>query len=958
MKLNSKMRYLSLFGAWAFAFGCAVGSDAFVLPWTTFLPGGGPLGTVLGLVVGGLVMSAIAWNYHYMMNRHPGSGGVYTYASEVFGRDHGFLCGYFLGFAYVAIVWLDMTALVTLGHYTMGDLLNFGFKYTVEGRTVWLGDILFAIVASVAVAAICCRRKISAIVQTVMAVIFAAGIIVCFVAALFHWANNPTALGPMFAPSDSCCISQALGILVIAPWLFVGIETISNLSGEFRFSLRNSFMVMLAAILATVVSYVMLTAIPIFVCGDKGWPAAVSSIANAFNSDFYAFDMVRTLFGRAGFAMMGIVLMGGIFTNLVGNTIAASRIATAMANDDALPSIFSEENSDGSPYKAVLLIAASIIVIAPFGRAVIGVVVDIAIIGAAIAYGYTSAAAFRTARQAGDKRTQRLGVAGTVISSAVVIFVLKPILSLEASSISTMSYLILVAWGISGLALFLAIFRRDHLRRYGRSPIVWMSMFMMILILSFIWVSQSTHDATEAAYDSIVSYHERHCKHNESKDNDRHEENVHLSAALRANLSVVNSSIIRNNLLQGGLSLLALALMLCLYNALRRREREIMQEKVNAKSYFFSTVSHDIRTPLNAIIGFSEMLKVGFKTDAERNQATDAIITSGKTLLGLINDVLDLSKLESGKMEISLEPTDCVRLMRDLTESFRVANNKPNVDIRCSIGKMPMLMIDPQRLRQIVFNLFGNAVKFTKRGHVTLRVSFERHGNADTGVFRLEVEDTGCGISEEDLKRIGSAYVQVGSKVGRNGGTGLGLAICKQLSAAMGGRLEVESEFGKGSKFSIVVPDVKIAPDDVVLSKNDEAVEKQEEASQCSVHRILLADDSKMNIMVLKALLKHFGEFEIETAADGEEALKILETPDKEPFDLVLTDMWMPNLDGEGLVKAIRSKTALASLRVIVVTADVEFQAKFDEMGFDGILLKPITSERLRTVLTTPTGGG
>ena len=238
-----------------------------------------------------------------------------------------------------------------------------------------------------------------------------------------------------------------------------------------------------------------------------------------------------------------------------------------------------------------------------------------------------------------------------------------------------------------------------------------------------------------------------------------------------------------------------------------------------------------------------------------------------------------------------------------------------------------------------------------------LRARFERRQDADTGELRLEVEDTGCGISEEDLKRIGSAYAQVGAKVSRNGGTGLGLAICKQLAAAMGGRLEVESTLGAGSTFSVVIPNVKIAESaaDAQERVSPVADAQQRVASQADAqmpHRILLVDDSRMNLMVLKALLKNMGDFEIAMALDGQEALNVLEAPDAKPFDLVLTDMWMPNLDGAGLIRAIRANPALASLRVIAVTADVESKVTCADMGFNGILLKPVTTDTLGKALS------
>ena len=175
----------------------------------------------------------------------------------------------------------------------------------------------------------------------------------------------------------------------------------------------------------------------------------------------------------------------------------------------------------------------------------------------------------------------------------------------------------------------------------------------------------------------------------------------------------------------------------------------------------------------------------------------------------------------------------------------------------------------------------------------------------------------------------------------------------------MGGELKVKSVLGKGSTFEIELPDVRstILPEASAPAAPGEAIPADPAASPRSVRRILLVDDSKMNLMVLKALLKKAGDYETTMAMDGQEALKALEAAGAKPYDLVLTDMWMPNLDGEGLVKAIRANPALSSLRVLVVTADVEIREKAAEMGFDGILLKPVTTAALEQTLLGNGGG-
>ena len=364
-----------------------------------------------------------------------------------------------------------------------------------------------------------------------------------------------------------------------------------------------------------------------------------------------------------------------------------------------------------------------------------------------------------------------------------------------------------------------------------------------------------------------------------------------------------------------------------------------------AKSYFFSTVSHDIRTPLNAIIGFSEMLKLGVEDPEERKRFLDSILLSGKTLLQLINDVLDLSKLEAGRMEILPEPTDCFQLISEILQSFLASAGKKGVALRGAVKPMPPLQLDPQRIRQILFNLVGNAMKFTEHGYVEVRARYE------AGTFTLEVEDTGCGISEEDQQKIANPYVQVGGASGRHGGTGLGLAICRQLVFRMGGDMELASRVGQGTRFRIILHDVQTAETDRMkqLSTTQRiqlAVSTPENAVK--PRHVLIADDSTINLAVLKAMLIRFGVENVTTSENGKEALdKLLADPS---FDLVLTDMWMPVMGGEELVRKIRRIPRIAKIPVFAVTADVEVQKSCKGMGFTGLLLKPLTLEKLKTL--------
>ena len=376
---------------------------------------------------------------------------------------------------------------------------------------------------------------------------------------------------------------------------------------------------------------------------------------------------------------------------------------------------------------------------------------------------------------------------------------------------------------------------------------------------------------------------------------------------------------------------------------MEERDKSIKAEK--AKSYFFSTVSHDIRTPLNSIIGFSEMLQLGIDDPEEREKALDAIVTSAQTLLELINDVLDLSKLESGKMELHPVPTDIATLVGKVASSFEVAASRTSVQLHTKVEKMPYLKLDPQRIRQILFNLIGNAVKFTAKGLITVRASY------DDGTFILSVADTGRGISKENIGKLMSPYVQL-QEHDSTKGTGLGLAICKQLTAQMKGTLELESTLGRGSTFTLRIPDVQ-----AFTEKESEAYFVEHKAPEAAVQldasiaekRILIVDDQKLNQRILRTMLARLGVRKVLTAENGREALEILNGSER--ADIVLTDMSMPVMDGAELVREMRSSSFLAGIPVCVITADVEVQGGYKEAGFDDVLIKPVTLENLRGLL-------
>ena len=935
-------RYLTPLGAWALSFGCAVGWGGFVMPGTTFLPLAGPVGTLIGLGIGAAVMFIIGRNYHYLIQHFPEAGGAYGYVKRVCGYDHGYICGWFLILTYVAIAWANLTALALIGRKLLGGIFSFGFKYEVAGYNVYAGEILLCLGALLVVAAIfLAGKRFTARVQTFFALVLFVGIAICVTAAIGKHSGGIASLAPAFAEGKHSVL-QIISIVVIAPWAFVGFESVSHSAEEFDFPSRRTVSIIITSLAAATAAYALLTfiAASIRYPGFDNWRDYIAARPSMTGIDAMpALYTIKNSLGSYGIAILCITTFAAIATGIVGCIVAASRLMYAMSHDGLLPQTFGELDNDHTPRKAIFFILAVSCLLPFVGRTALGWIVDIVTVAASIAYGYVSYCAFKVAKDEKRPWIMATGAAGFAIAIVFMVYFLVPNFWV-VDVLATESYLILAAWSIIGVIVFRFFFNRDTTGRLGTSTVAWIALLFFILFSGHMWDREMTSSLTSEV---VTEIHE----HINGMDSPEHGEDCDF---LERQKDWVDDTLTKYNLIQVGILVLTLAIMYGIYSVVAKRERHAAK----AKAYFFSTISHDVRTPLNVIVGYSQMLQLGFKTDKERDDAVDSILVSSKALLGLVNDILDLSRTDIDRPEAANTATDCHIMMHEIVESFRaVAPSSRKVSIRDVIYEMPVLMMDHMRLRHVVFNLMSNAVKFTEKGYIELRAKFDIGETKTSGTLHIEVEDTGPGISAEDQKHIDSPYEQTDSKIARNGGTGFGLAIARRFVEAMGGRLTLKSFIGKGTTFYIDIPGVQIAPPATAHEINHEHVL----SAETSVPRALLVDDSKMNLTVLKALMKRLGAYEFETAMDGNEAWERLQRTDLPPFDVVLTDMWMPEMDGEALAKAIRSEKRLENLPVFVITADVELEDNYAEKGFDDILLKPVTLNALKELLLTQGGG-
>lgn len=362
----------------------------------------------------------------------------------------------------------------------------------------------------------------------------------------------------------------------------------------------------------------------------------------------------------------------------------------------------------------------------------------------------------------------------------------------------------------------------------------------------------------------------------------------------------------------------------------------------DAKSEFLSNMSHEIRTPMNGVISGLNLL-MSSKDEDEKSELMQASLSSAQALLNIINDILDFSKLEAGKLAVHPAPFLLARMLRDIHILMKpVAGDKSNrLVLEMGEGCDACIVADEVRLRQVINNLVGNAIKFTEGGTVTIRVSL----NEAAGSHSLEVRisDTGAGISEADLERLFRRFSQLKNAVEkRAGGTGLGLAISQQLVTLMGGQIGVESAIGEGSTFWFRIP-VELREVCEVPKNSMDALAKSERKL-----RILLAEDVVINQMLITKMLKTLGH-EVVLADDGEKALALLDTD--QHFDLVLMDNQMPKLSGMEATKMVRERTDMrAEIPIIALTADamMEQREAFFKAGVNGFVSKPIEIDKLR----------
>lgn len=443
-QLEKKLKPINV---WALALGSIIGWGAFVMPGTTFLPKAGTLGTAIGLLCASLVMITIALNYGYMVQKYPVAGGEYAFAKNTFGRRHAFFCGWFLGLSYLCIVPLNATALGLVSRKLLGGVLEVGYLYTIAGWDIYAGEIILASAVLILFAWLSIKGiSVAGWIQTVMAFSLVASVFILAIAAVLNSDASISNMKPYY-PKDQSLVASIASVVAIAPWAFVGFDSIPQAAEEFAFSPKKTSRLMIFAILFGGLVYILLNLITASV---MPWEILLSK-----NYDWPTGEAVEIIMGKVGLFFLGIALVCVVLSGVIGFYMATSRLLLSMAREKALPNWFSKIDSKyKTPINAILFVMIISLIAPWFGRKVLSWVVDMSSIGAAIGYGYTCIASYKTLKNNPQEKKPVLKVLSVIGFTFSIIFVLLLIIPGMPSYLAVESRVCLVVWMVIGLIFY------------------------------------------------------------------------------------------------------------------------------------------------------------------------------------------------------------------------------------------------------------------------------------------------------------------------------------------------------------------------------------------------------------------------------------------------------------------------------------------------------------------------
>ena len=622
--------YLSPLAVWALSVGSAIGWGSLVVTSKTYLSQAGPMGSILGLLIGLVMMLLVANHYHFLANRYPGTGGLYNYVKYIFGYDRAFLVGWFMFLVYIAIFWANATSIPLFARYFLRGVLSFGYLYSIFGYEVYLGEALVTLLVIVLVAALCIgSKKATARCMEILTLVFTLGITVCFVGAMLGFRGSGQTMAPAFIP-DKDALRQVLRIAFISPWAFIGFESVSHSAAEYHFKHKNMFKVLVISLVVITALYVfiILMSVSAYPEGCSSWLDYISRLDEFEGiAGLPAFYAAYRYLGNTGVYILMASLLALVLTSLIGTLRAVSRLCYAAAQDGILSERFARLSGKQIPVNTILLITAVSLPVPFLGRTAISWIVDTTTIGATILYGFASAAVFKAAKQEKLKKDLILSGVCLVILLIFLVLLLFPGFFSD-NTIETETYVLMAVWSLLGLLFFNRVIRKDHARNFGRAIIVWIALLAFIVMMAMTLAERLSEARGEGIIDNITAYYNGAAE----PELQRLDETGFLETQ-RADLrSADNLSV----LVITGLFGLSLAVMLVNYNTMQKLERKTAAERDHARTVAYT----DPLTGVKSKNAFVELEQTMEEQVAEGKAGSFGVIVCDVNGLKRVNDTL------------------------------------------------------------------------------------------------------------------------------------------------------------------------------------------------------------------------------------------------------------------------------------------------------------------------------